>query len=161
MKKIVALCTCLFLFLTVFIIYLSVNSSYVDVNKYQEDTGKRLIEYLDNSDSNSIKGMYCTKTKSECENLDEQIEQLNSILGNNIDSFGEIRESGESKSIRKRKITKLGCSFTIENVCLRDGQECSITISSDIVNTEHPECVGIEIIGVHYQDKSKDFYIGD
>ena len=77
-----------------------------------------------------------------------------------IEETGEIVGGGESQHSQNGKITRLDYNATIKDVVLKNGQKCDITFLSDPINDDYPDYKGIELIGVHFEDGSKDFYVG-
>ena len=116
--------------------------------------------HLKNADAKSIKEMFCTSTIDNCENIDKQIDVLIQNIGKNIEETGEIVGGGESQHSQNGKITRLDYNATIKDVVLKNGQKCDITFLSDPINDDYPDYKGIELIGVHFEDSSKDFYVG-
>ena len=143
-----------------FIIYVNLSGAYINVHKLQLSESEKLIEYLKASDSESVKSMFCERTICNCENIDEQISELIAVFGGKIDSYGEIKGGGEEQYTEKGKITRLSYDVTINDVVLKNGQKCDISFLSNPVSDDYPEYKGIEIIGVHFEDSSMDYYIG-
>lgn len=143
-----------------FIIYVNLSGAYINLHKLQVKESKILIMHLKNADAKSIKEMFCTSTIDNCENIDKQIDVLIQNIGKNIEETGEIVGGGESQHSQNGKITRLDYNATIKDVVLKNGQKCDITFLSDPINDDYPDYKGIELIGVHFEDSSKDFYVG-
>ena len=160
MKKLFIIFGTIVAFMIGFIVYVNLSGIYVNVHKLQLSESEKLIEYLKASDSESVKSMFCERTICNCENIDEQISELIAVFGGKIDSYGEITGGGEEQYTEKGKITRLSYDVTINDVVLKNGQKCDIGFLSNPVSDDYPEYKGIEIIGVHFEDSSMDYYIG-
>lgn len=109
----------------------------------------QLIDNINNEDNNSIKEMFCQKSR-ESETLDEEIDKLFDIITSDIDSYEDIScNSGETYS--KGVLTRQQITVFI-NEAKTSNDTYNIVFFVLNVNADDESLVGISEIDIYDSD---------
>ena len=135
--------------ITILMLTALIQCSFSSDIEVSESLAMQLIDNINNEDNNSIKEMFCQKSR-ESETLDEEIAELFNIITSDIDSYEDIScNSGETYS--KGVLTRQQITVFI-NEAKTSNDTYNIVFFVLNVNADDESLVGISEIDIYDSD---------
>lgn len=135
--------------ITILMLTALIQCSFSSDIEVSESLAMQLIDNINNEDNNSIKEMFCQKSR-ESETLDEEIDKLFDIITSDIDSYEDIScNSGETYS--KGVLTRQQITIFI-NKAKTSNDTYNIVFFVLNVNADDESLVGISEIDIYDSD---------
>lgn len=135
--------TCLII-VFVFMLILTGCAEHYNTKKISEDKSKKILNYLQDEDSEGLKKMFCQKVKNT-EDLDSQIEDAFDFFDGKVISHDNIL-SNESQTVKKGEVTYLYISPRIENIKTDSTKTYNIYVCYYVVNINNKDLEGLSKI---------------
>ncbi len=125
---------------------------HIDSGIEGEKLSLKLLQYISENDSVSLKNMFCERTRTSPD-FDQEIEDALEFFEGEVTSHDSlVGKTSDSQSMDNGKITRLYIVPDITSVETDEGKTYEIWFHTYLVNTDHPDLVGIMQIVVVSSD---------
>ena len=116
---------------------------HIDSGIEGEKLSLKLLQYLSENDSDSLKNMFCERTRNSPD-FNQEIEDVLEFFEGEVTSHDSlVGKTSDSKSMDNGKITRLYIVPDITSVETDEGKTYEIWFHTYLVNADHPDLVGI------------------
>ncbi len=116
---------------------------HIDSDIEGEKLSLKLLQYLNENDSDSLKNMFCERTRNSPDFYQEIEDVLEFFEGEVTSHDSLVGKTSDSKSMDNGKITRLYIVPDITSVETDEGKTYEIWFHTYLVNADHPDLVGI------------------
>lgn len=129
----------------------SSDEEYVTTYQIAVQKGEEILNNIQGRDADSLKEMFCERTKKTYD-LDKEIAQAFEFIDGEIISYDKPDKGSQSKSTTPQETTELSFGGHIDNIKTDTGKNYKIEFYYNHICAEDEEYVGIEFIDIIDED---------